>query len=105
LDTQVRTYRGATPDEARQAYYADALEAADFGWVAIDERWSAALGVHTLSVTYVLRPEEAADARFQVEAMQAAQAWRGTRIARLAIVAAIAIGLLVVLFVLSLLRY
>jgi proline racemase len=54
-----RTYRGATPDAAANAYRADAAKAQAAGYAPISHRWAQDGTGHTLSVTFQLRSARA----------------------------------------------
>ena len=55
-----RVYRGWSTKEAIVAYHHDALAAMQSGYVPVEEKWSQALGLATLTVTYDQRPGEVA---------------------------------------------
>ena len=54
--SQIRTYRGASPAAALDAYAADAEEASRHGWFATGQAWADNANEHVLLVTYARRP-------------------------------------------------
>jgi hypothetical protein len=56
---ETRTYSGTSREAVERAYHLDALPAARYGYVPVDERWGEALGQHHLTVTYRYAPDQA----------------------------------------------